>query len=120
YRIDGRFRLRCRYVGEQPAPTLELRHAGLARAEQLADQLAAAVVQLQRGDAAIVGGPVHDPALADGVLAQVQVEGRIEHVEPAIADQQLLDRAGVNLHHAGTADEYHDGQSRLGDLLQDG
>ena len=51
-------------------------------------------------------------APGDQVLAQVEVEARVEHVEPRAHHLDPVHRAGVDLQAAAVADEDHDRQAR--------
>src|SRR5690606_21703507 len=82
--------------------------AFLALAEELDDHFAGGVIGLQRRDVAILRRLAHDPALADVIGAQMQVERRVQHVEPGTHLLDLLHRAGMDLDRTVVADEAHD------------
>ena len=60
-----------------------------------------------------------DPGAGDAVLAQVEVEGRVEDVEPRAHDLDAVDEARVDLHAARVADEDHHRQRAALHRLED-
>src|SRR6478752_4831302 len=95
------------------APVGAFRGSFVALAEELDDHFAVGAVDLDGGDVAILGRLAHGPGLGDVVLAQMQVEGLVEDVDPRAHRLDVEDRAGVDLDDTVIADKAHDRQARL-------
>src|SRR5262249_19993329 len=100
-------------------PIRALRSAGLALAEEEHDLLAVAIVELERGDEADVDGLAHDPRRSDARLAQVQVEARIEDVEPLAGALHPMDSSDMDLDDPAVGDEDHEWCLGRGDAAEE-
>src|SRR5690606_29640747 len=69
-------------LAKQGAPILGLRNARLPLAEELGDELAVGVEELDRVHVAVDRGLGHAPGLGHAVGAKVQVEAVVQHVDP--------------------------------------
>ncbi len=99
-----------REPADQRPPVGALPLAVLAETEDLDEHLALRVIKLQRMDLPVHRRLAHHPGRSDPVLAQVQVETRVEHVQPRPHGLDSLHRSGIDLHAARVADENHDRQ----------
>jgi hypothetical protein len=105
------------------APRFEFRFSRFALAEELHDQLAVRIIKFRAGDAPVARRLLDGPCLGNGRLAQMQIEIRVQHIDPfaLLAEgHDALHQPGVNLDHAGVAHEHHDRQTSRRGCAQQG
>jgi hypothetical protein len=87
--------------------------------EHQRDDLTGGIEQLERRHRPGRGRLGDHPGPGDQLLAQVQVEGRVEHVQPAVDPPDPHHRTAVDLDAAAVADEDHDGPRGLTGVPED-
>src|SRR5690606_661716 len=94
---------------QQAAPLRELRLTRFTSTEELDNHFAVRCKAFKRSDPAVGGRFVDDPHGSDGLGVQVQIEMRLQNIEPGSRTPQRLHRARMDLDHAVIADEAHEG-----------
>src|SRR5471030_1720316 len=100
--------------GRHVDPALRLRLVTLAHAEKAHHQFAVLVEEFHRRYA----GALDHVTAVEGVVAQVQIEFRIQHIEPAARFLHLADLAAEDLDRRFIAEEGHDLQLLPGRFFQ--